>query len=451
MIGFSVIPLTQTSGIGCTSQDPQGASLFPYDQSSIKLWFDSIIKSGEVIAVNDSRDVYHALSFLGIDYLRSLKLFDNKLFFNVYRNTQNVNIHDLGLQFHQIDAGKELERLKKIWFIQGERNWSHIPISLIEVYSSKDAACAYKIGLSLERINLGLEGSSYFDFMRDYLISMTCLENIGVVSKTGKKIIPKYEYDRVVTGRIINSEPFCFQTSSFEKFSNNFSSRFGDEGMLVTADWANADFRVAAGLAQEKLEGEKLDPYTLIGKLILQKQEISDQERDFLKTTILSIMYGYEGKDHADIFFKAYPKIAEFKKWIIKEAQQKKKLTSRYGKTRFFDNRDKFETKAFNTINQMTVADLCKKAVIEMQAVFQEKGLKSTPIPWICYDSFGFDIYLSEKEQALSAIKEALIDRTIPPSFRQFCEWDLKIKNSAGESLCSTENPKPIKTPGSAS
>jgi DNA polymerase I-like protein with 3'-5' exonuclease and polymerase domains len=146
-------------------------------------------------------------------------------------------------------------------------------------------------------------------------------------------------------------------------------------------------------------------------------------------------MYGYEGADHAEIFFKAYPKIAEFKKWIVQEASTKKKLTTRYGKTRFFEQRDKFQTKAFNTINQMTVADLCKKAVVEMLTVFKEKGLKSTPIPYVVYDSFAFDLYLLEKDKAIAAIKEALIDRTIPPVFRQFCEWNIRIKDAAGNTL----------------
>jgi DNA polymerase I-like protein with 3'-5' exonuclease and polymerase domains len=203
--------------------------------------------------------------------------------------------------------------------------------------------------------------------------------------------------------------------------------------MLVVADWSNADFRAAAGLAQELIDGEKKDPYTLIGKLILDKSEITAEERDELKNTILAVMYGYEGREHADLFFKAYPKIAEFKKWVINEARLKRKLTTRYGKTRYFPALDKFETKAFNTINQMTVADLCKKAIVETQRLFKERGLKSTPIPYVCYDSFGFDLYLSERDEAIKAIREALVERTIPPAFRQYCDWEVKIKNCAGE------------------
>ena len=222
---------------------------------------------------------------------------------------------------------------------------------------------------------------------------------------------------------------------AFERFAKTYCSRFSNSGILVSADWKNADFRVAAALAQEKIEGEKLDPYTLIGKSLLNKTVVTEQERQSLKEVVLSIMYGYEGKEHADVFFKTYPKIAEFKKWVINEARSKKKLTTRYGKTRFFEQRDNFETKAFNTINQMTVADLCKKAIIEMQEVFKERNLKSTPIPWCAYDSFGFDIYLPEQVLAFDAIKEALINRTIPQSFRQFCEWEVRIKNEQGEIL----------------
>lgn len=449
MIGFSLIPLTPTSGIGCTYQDPQGVNYFPYDQSSIKIWLDRLGK--DTIFVTDIRPIYRALSFLDREYLRSIKFFDLKSFFNVYRNALNIDIYEIAIKHYKIDADGERERLKKIWFIQGEKNWAHIPLPLLEVFLEKDSGAALRVGEPLLKIKLSLETSSYLDFLRDYILAMVYLENIGLYNLAGQKVIPFYEYDRVATGRIINTEPFCFQTQSFEKFGTQFVSRFGSEGMLISADWSNADFRVAAGLAQERIDGEKMDPYTLIGKMILQQPTISEAERDLLKTTILSIMYGYDNQEHSDIFFQAYPKIAEFKKWIIQEAQSKKKLTTKFGKTRFFPERDKFETKAFNTINQMTVADFCKKAVIELQTVFAEKGLKSTPIPWVCYDSFAIDLYLSEKDLVLPAIKEALVDRTIPQSFRQFCEWEVKIKNTAGENVCYTEKLNQIKMLGSVS
>jgi DNA polymerase I-like protein with 3'-5' exonuclease and polymerase domains len=66
----------------------------------------------------------------------------------------------------------------------------------------------------------------------------------------------------------------------------------------------------------------------------------------------------------------------------------------------------------------MTVADLCKIAVIECQKEFRERGLESVPIPIIRYDSFCFDVKPNEEKEAKEAIQKALIERTIPADMR---------------------------------
>lgn len=256
---------------------------------------------------------------------------------------------------------------------------------------------------------------------------MSKLEDTGVFDKQLQKIIPRYEYDRASTGRIVNIEPFCYQSQK-SKFIENYISRFGTDGTIIVADWKNADFRVAAALSQEKIEGEKKDPYTLLGKKLLGKDEITHEERDKLKNEILSIMYGYE-KEHSELFFNTYPNISKFKNHIIQEARKNRKLTTIFGKSRYFDKNDKFETKAFNTINQMTVADLCKKAVIELQREFTQKQLKSVPIPFVVYDQFAVDLYLPELEEVKIALHEALIMKTIPSSFRQFVDFEISISD----------------------
>jgi hypothetical protein len=46
----------------------------------------------------------------------------------------------------------------------------------------------------------------------------------------------------------------------------------------------------------------------------------------------------------------------------------------------------------------------------------------------VVYDSFGFDIYKPELEEAKKAIQTGLIERTVPYSFRQYVDFEVSIE-----------------------
>jgi len=428
MIGFSIVPFSKNTGIICRySEFHPNLSYFVYNEANIKSWIEKLKKEwGNILIVNDSRTVYRSLSFLGADYLLSLNLFDCRAFFNIYKNALNIDISNLAQKNLNITLADEQSRIQKIWRIQNEENWELIPLSLIEVFLEKDATTAFKIGSQLKKIKLSLDVSAYYDLFREFLIYLTLLEETGIHFKN-EITIPRYEYDRVITGRLVNTTPYCYQVVSKQKFIETCSSRFGKDGILLNADWKNAEFRVAAAISKEKIEGEKKDPYTLLGRAILGRQEITKEEREENKETVLATMYG-DSYQFSNEFFSTYPNIAAYKKEIIKEARKNLKLTTKFGKTRFFETNEKFETKAFNAINQMTVADLCKIAIIETQKEFKEKNLRSVMLPYVVYDNFLFDIYKPELEQAKQAIQTGLINRTIPYSFRQYVDFEVSIE-----------------------
>jgi hypothetical protein len=433
MIGFSIASFSQNSGIICLNSELK-TEFFAYNSTNVQAWIQSkIFDSHETICSIDSRQIYQALKFLDIEYLKQLNIFDCRAFLNVYRNATNIDIPKLADDQFGLNLSPEKERIDKIWFLQGERNWEYIPISLIEVFLLKESLAAFKIGWELKKIVVPIDVSNYMDFFKEFLIYLTMLEEVGITNKTTKILeFPRYEYDKSVTGRLINTFPICFQTMSSEKIGSLYTSRFGKDGILLVADWKNADFRVAASLSQEKLDEEKKDPYTLFARKSLGKAEISKEERDQFKDMVLTVMYD---KDIPEGFAETYPKIASFKKASTEFAKKYLKISSHFGKTRFFGKNDKFETKAFNSICQMTVADLCKKAIIEMQKVLAGYELKSKMIPIVIYDQFAFDVHLSEKDQMLELIQNGLISATIPSSFKQYTDFEVTIKNINGDSI----------------
>jgi hypothetical protein len=427
MVGFSIISFQKNNGIICRYSEFQPyISYFVFDKNTIKSQLEKLKKEYGEFVVSDVRQVYRVLSFLDPEYLLSLKFFDCRSFFNVYKNAQNIDVPGLAQKNFNLTLADDKNKLQKIWEIQGESNWNLIPYPLIEVYLEKDALAAFKIASNLKKVKLSLETSVYYDFFQEFLLYLTLLEETGIYSK-GNKVVPRYEYDKTITGRLINTYPYCYQVLSQHKFAEACDSRFGKDGILLIADWKNAEFRVAAALSKEKIEGEKKDPYTLIGKAILGKSQITPEERQDWKERILAVMYG-NSYQFSNEFFSVYPNIATHKKEIVAEARKNLKLTTKFGKTRFFGATEKFETKAFNTINQMTVADLSKKAIIETQKEFKEKGLKSVMLPYVVYDNFLFDVHKDELEAAKAAIQAGLIERTIPHSFKQYVEFEVDIE-----------------------
>ena len=301
-IGFSIASTSQNTGYGYFHNQSK-QTFFAWDSSSIKCYLDKIIESSTLLFVTDSKKFYSSLSFLEIDYLSKIKLFDSKAFLNVYKNSLNTDLYELAIKHYQIDNKIEDERIKKIWNIQGEKNnnWQYIPNYLTEIYLSKDAAIAYKFGEQFSKIKLEEHQKNYLQFLQEFILYLCFLEQNGMTErKTLNKVIPNYHYDRVITGRIVNTEPFCYQTSNNQKMIDTYQSRFGDKGVILIADWSNIEFRVAAALAEEKLDSEKKDPYVLMGKILLKKNEISDLERTFMKNFVQSVLYGYD-KLNSDI------------------------------------------------------------------------------------------------------------------------------------------------------
>ena len=90
------------------------------------------------------------------------------------------------------------------------------------------------------------------------------------------------------------------------------------------------------------------DLYTHIAKVVLGKESITTEERDTIKVVVLSILYGSTGysasrtlhiteeeaKGMVDVFFRAFPEIAEFQAKAYKYVQEHEYIQSFYFRPR---------------------------------------------------------------------------------------------------------------------
>ena len=90
------------------------------------------------------------------------------------------------------------------------------------------------------------------------------------------------------------------------------------------------------------------DLYTHIAKVVLGKESITPEERDTIKVVVLSILYGSTGysasrtlhiteeeaKGMVDVFFRAFPEIAEFQAKAYKYVQEHEYIQSFYFRPR---------------------------------------------------------------------------------------------------------------------
>jgi len=428
IIFLSSISFNKTSGKIYLKQEEKIFEInYNKDFSNIEKIFQNFLDNNIRIFVTDTKKIFQNLNFLNSNILSKINFFDCKLFLSVYKNLLNIDIYQYAFENYNINSFYINEKIKNIWKIQNIKSWKLLPKDIVEDFLLNDIEICEKFYKEFNSIFCS-ENSllKYYNQSLENLYYLVQLENNGLQSNKNKLVIPKYHYDKILTGRLSNTYPKSFQTISKTKFFNEYKSRF-ENGKILIADWSNIDFRVAVALSKTKIEDKELeDPYIYLAKQILNKDKIEITERDIFKRKVLTILYGKYYKD--EILFTKYPNIFKLKRDKIKEAKKKKYIQSYFGKIRFFDKDDDLDTKAFSSYVQMATADLCKIAIKELLIEFKEKKYKSIPIPFIVYDSFSIDY---SPEDDIDDIKKSLnfslIEKTIPNEFKQYINFSLNI------------------------
>jgi DNA polymerase-1 len=159
------------------------------------------------------------------------------------------------------------------------------------------------------------------------------------------------------TGRLSSSDPNLQNIPIRTAFSRQIRQAFiPQEGwLLVGADYSQIELRILAHLSQEPAllaayrQGE--DVHTLTARLLLEKQEISSEERRLAKIINFGVIYGMgaqrfareagvsntEARDFIDRFNQRYPQVFAYLQQMQRQAIAQGYVETIHGRRRYFN------------------------------------------------------------------------------------------------------------------
>jgi DNA polymerase I len=235
------------------------------------------------------------------------------------------------------------------------------------------------------------------------------------------------------TGRLSSSHPNLQNIPIRTEFSRRVRSAFIPEEnwLLVSADYSQIEFRILAHVSQEMPlvqafnTGE--DVHALTAKLLLEKAEVTKEERRLGKTLNYGVIYGMgsdrfareagvsraEAKKFLDGFYERYPKVFAYLKQTEKMALEKEYVETIFGRRRYFPNLAKQPTNqrlallraAVNAPIQGTAADIIKMAMLLVHKAL--KPYQSRLLLQV-HDELVFEVPKTEWEEVQTIIRTSM-------------------------------------------
>ena len=216
-------------------------------------------------------------------------------------------------------------------------------------------------------------------------------------------LYPSYNIANTRTGRLSCSGPNLQQVPRDKSIRSLFIPSPGK--VFVIADYAQIEPRIAAHYTKDEaltqVFTEGLDFYGSIANRVLgvkchpnQVKELHPKERKVAKEIGLSILYGigaaklssiikkkagiiFTKEECAQIikdYFKAYPKLLEFRNYVIGKVENGEILRTHYGRQFRIDSEKAFST-GINTIIQSTASDACLFSQLEVATYLKNSEL----------------------------------------------------------------------------
>jgi DNA polymerase-1 len=220
------------------------------------------------------------------------------------------------------------------------------------------------------------------------------------------------------TGRLSSSDPNLQNIPIRTAFSRQIRQAFIPESgwLMAAADYSQIELRILAHLSQEPTLLETYrnngDVHTLTAQLLLDKQEISSEERRLAKIINFGVIYGMgaqrfareagvstsEGKAFIDRFYQRYPRVFDYLQQMQRQAIAQGYVETILGRRRYFNFssenvrklrghdpkqidpnqikvRDQYDAQllraAANAPIQGSSADIIKVAMIKLQNLLQ--------------------------------------------------------------------------------
>ncbi|HKX13154.1 MAG TPA: DNA polymerase, partial [bacterium] len=233
------------------------------------------------------------------------------------------------------------------------------------------------------------------------------------------------------TGRLSSNDPnlqnIPIRSEDGAKIRRAFIADSGFQ--LMSADYSQIELRVLAELSGDaalcQAFSQDLDVHRMTAASIygVPEDKVSSAQRGAGKTVNFAVVYGQgpfglsaqlgvsqqEAKRYIDQYFAKYSGVRDYKEKVLAEARRKKEVRTLMGRRRFVPEiegkntmaRNLAERIAFNTVIQGTAADIIKKAMIDIVAEMDKKGLASRLLLQV-HDELIFEI----KDGELEAMKD---------------------------------------------
>lgn len=259
---------------------------------------------------------------------------------------------------------------------------------------------------------------------------------MNTIMKDGK-IHTIYNQTLTRTGRLSSIEPNLQNIPTRTQYGKLIRKAFipSENSIIISADYSQIELRIFAHIADIKSLIEAfnndLDIHTKTASDIFKVdvRAVTKEMRRIAKAVNFGIIYGIssyglaenleisprEAKEIIEAYFETYPGIKEYMDKTIKEAFEKGYVKTLFGRIRYIDElknpnyiiRNSGERMALNTPIQGTSADIIKKAMNEIDQIFEEKHIKSKMILQV-HDELIFDVLNEEVSIVTDIVKEVM-------------------------------------------
>ena len=258
----------------------------------------------------------------------------------------------------------------------------------------------------------------------------------AIAPETGR-IHATFQQTVGVSGRLITTDPDLQRTPVRTPEGRRIRRAFvAPEGtLLMSADWSQIELRVLAHFSQDPrlLEAfrDRLDLHRRTASLLfhVDPEAVTKEQRDVGKTVNFATIYGQgatalaqqleiprrEAKAYIDRYFERYATVREWLDTTIAEAHQLGYVTTLLGRRRYipelssrnFTDRAYGERIAANTPIQGSAADLCKLAMLQIDARLSEQGMRTKMLLQI-HDELLFEAPPEELDAAKTLIRDRM-------------------------------------------
>ncbi|NJM65196.1 MAG: DNA polymerase I [Acaryochloris sp. RU_4_1] len=193
------------------------------------------------------------------------------------------------------------------------------------------------------------------------------------------------------TGRLSSSNPNLQNIPIRTEFSRQIRAAFIPESdwLLVAADYSQIELRILAHLSQEPrlLEAYRQgqDVHTLTANLLLEKENISAEERRLAKIINFGVIYGMgphrfareagvkygEAKDFIQRFYDRYPQVFAYLQRMEREAISQGYVETILGRRRYFE----FESRSLKKYRDQDLDHLAEIDLNDIKLSSYDRGL----------------------------------------------------------------------------